>query len=79
MWARHVDATVLLDAEGGLYYTLNDVASRAWELLAAGEPVLEILQCLTNEYDIDADTLQGDVAALVGELLSHDLVERLRS
>ncbi|HLQ23970.1 MAG TPA: PqqD family protein, partial [Gemmatimonadales bacterium] len=40
VWARHADATVLLDAERGQYYTLNEVAGRVWELVAAGEPVV---------------------------------------
>ena len=79
VWARHADATVLLDAERGLYYTLNDVAGRVWELLAAGEPVIEILQCLRHEYEIQAEALQSDVAILVGELVAHRLIERLGS
>ena len=78
VWARHTDATVLLDVDRGLYYTLNDAAGRIWELLVAGEPVIEILHCLTDEYAIDADTLRSDVTRLIGDLLSRHLIEQYR-
>jgi Coenzyme PQQ synthesis protein D (PqqD) len=77
VWARQADATVLLDGERGLYYTLNEVASRTWELLVAGEPVLEMLQCLGDEYDIAAETLQADVAGILRLLLDARLIERI--
>jgi hypothetical protein len=75
-WTRYTDATVLLDADRGLYYTLNDAAGRTWELLAAGEPVLEILRLLGDEYEIDSATLQADVARLLHQLLSARLIRR---
>jgi len=78
VWARHADATVVLDAELGRYYTLNEVAGRAWELVAAGEPVVEILRLLGEEYDAPTETLERDVAELLNRLLEAALVERLR-
>jgi len=77
VWARQSDATVLLDGERGLYYTLNEVASRTWELLAAGEPVIEILRCLGDEFEVSAETLQLDLAALFKRLLDAELIERM--
>jgi hypothetical protein len=77
VWARQADATVLLDAERGVYYTLNEVAGRAWELLAAGEPLIEILRCLGEEFEVPAETLQADIAALLKRLLDADLIERI--
>jgi len=76
VWARQADATVLLDAERGLYYTLNEVAGRTWELLAAGEPLIEVLRCLGEEFEVSEGTLQADVAALLGQLLERRLIER---
>lgn len=76
VWARHAEATVLLDAERGQYYTLNEVAGRMWELVAAGEPVVEILRILGQEYDAPAETLEGDVAGLLDRLLEVELIER---
>jgi coenzyme PQQ synthesis protein D (PqqD) len=77
VWARQADATVLLDGERGLYYTLNEVASRTWELMVAGEPVIEILRCLGDEFDASDETLQADLDALLKRLLDTKLIERM--
>ncbi len=77
VWAGQADATVLLDGERGLYYTLNEVAGRTWELLVAGEPLIEILRWLEDEYDVEAEMLQADVAAVLKQLLDADLIERV--
>ena len=63
VWAGQADATVLLDGERGRYYTLNQVAGRMWELLVAGEPLIEILNCLGEEFEVADETLQADVDA----------------
>lgn len=77
VWTRHADATVLLDAERGKYYTLNEVAGRTWELVAAGEPVVEMLRLLGEEYDAPAETLEADVAGLLDRLRETGLIERV--
>ena len=75
VWARHTDATVLLDVERGLYYTLNEVAGRVWELLAAGEPVIEILRVVGDEYEVDPEVLEADLRGLLTEMRTTRLIE----
>jgi hypothetical protein len=77
VWAGQADATVLLDGERGRYYTLNQVAGRMWELLVAGEPVIEILNCLEEEFDVAGETLRADVEGVLKQLLDAALIERL--
>ncbi len=77
VWAGQADATVLLDGERGRYYTLNQVAGRMWDLLVAGEPLIEILNCLEEEFDVAGETLQADVDSTVRQLLDAGLIERL--
>ena len=77
VWTTHTDATVLLDADRGLYYTVYGVASRVWELMVAGEPLMEILRCLADEYEVDGETLEADVAALLKSLLDSALIQRI--
>lgn len=79
VWARHADATVLLDAERGLYYTLNAVGGRIWELLAAGEPVVEILKVVGDEYEVNQETAETDVITLLVKLRDIGLIERVES
>jgi hypothetical protein len=76
VWVRHSDATVLLDVERGLYYTLNDVAGRVWELLAAGEPVIEVLRVVGDEYEVDREVLEADVTRLLTEMRATQLIAR---
>ena len=78
VWARHAEATVLLDADRGEYYTLNHVAGRTWELLVAGEPVVEILRILGDEYEAPAATLEADVTGLLDRLIGAALVVPMR-
>jgi hypothetical protein len=79
IWVRQAGATVLLDAEKGVYYTLNEVASRTWELLIAGEPLLEIVRCLKDEYDAPSEMIEADTTALLEHLLQTGLIARLPS
>jgi len=77
IWARHADAIVILDADRGQYYTLNEVAGRIWELLVAEEPLVEVLRALREEYDAPADKLEVDVSALLARLVKAKLIERV--
>jgi hypothetical protein len=77
VWARQADTSVLLDADAGQYYTLNEVAGRTWDLLVAGEPLLEVLRCLGEEYDASAETLEADLEALLDRLLRSKLIDRV--
>jgi hypothetical protein len=77
VWTRHADATVLLDTARGRYYTLNEVGGRIWELMTAGEPLVEILRCLGDEYEASAESLQDDIGGLLMQLLRDRLIERV--
>ena len=79
VWISQGDAAVLLDAEGGLYFTLNGVAARTWELLAGGEPLSAILECLEDEYEIGRQQLEDDIAALLKHLVELGLIEESSS
>src|SRR6476661_673634 len=65
-----------LDAERCLYDTLNEAVGRIWELLAAGEAVIEILRRLGDEFEAGADTIETDTSALLERLLGAHLIER---
>lgn len=74
--ARQGDTTVLLDASGGYYYTLDGVASRIWELLALGTSAEAIVAQLHTEYDVPLITLKADITELLERLLALKLIER---
>ncbi len=71
---RQGDTTVLLDVNGGMYYTLNEVGGRIWELLGEGVALPAIVERLREEYDAPAETLVADTAALIDRLLGVKLI-----
>lgn len=65
---------VLLDFERGIYYGLNPVGARVWELLAEGKSTDEIIDLLTGEFDVERTEAKGDVLALMDDLAANGLV-----
>jgi hypothetical protein len=72
---RQGDTTVLLDVNGGMYYTLNEVGGRIWELLGTGVAVPAIVEQLQAEYDVAPETLAANTATLIDRLLKAKLVK----
>ncbi|MBX6771146.1 MAG: PqqD family protein [Chloroflexi bacterium] len=71
------DEMVLLDAERGIYYGLDPVGTRIWQLLDAGHDAEEIIEHLTAEYDADPGLLRADVAAFLAQLTAQGLIRHL--
>lgn len=69
------DEAVLLNMNEGIYYGLDAVGTRVWELLAAGSDEDEVCDTIVAEYDVDRETAARDLGALLGELLARRLVE----
>ena len=66
---------VLLDYDRGIYYGLNPVGARVWQLLGDGSTVDQIINRLTDEYDVARAALEADVAALLRDLEAKELVD----
>ena len=66
---------VLLDYDRGIYYGLNPVGARVWQLLGDGSTVDQIIDRLTDEYDVARATLEADVTALLRDLEAKELVD----
>lgn len=65
---------VLLHLGSGLYFGMNDVASRAWERIVGGATFGEVLATVVAEFDIDEATARADLDAFVAALLDKKLV-----
>jgi hypothetical protein len=68
---------VALSIDKGQCYGMNDVASRAWTLLAEPSSVREICETLTSEYDIDLATCETQIIDLLRELREEGLIQVL--
>ncbi len=73
--ARQADTTVLLDLGSDMYYTLNEVGGRIWELIGEGIAVPGIVERLQEEYDVAPETLAGDTVTMIDRLLKAKLVK----
>jgi coenzyme PQQ synthesis protein D (PqqD) len=68
---------VLLDPAAGIYFGLNEVGTRAWNLLGAGAgaTLAAVHAALAAEYDAPPEKIWDDLLALVRDLLAHRLIE----
>jgi coenzyme PQQ synthesis protein D (PqqD) len=66
---------VILNLADGVYYGLDGVGARVWELLRQPRSVAELCDTLVAEYEVDAETARRDLLELLGELSARRLVE----
>jgi hypothetical protein len=66
--------TVLLNLESGVYYGLDAVGTRVWQLLMQGCAIASVRDTMIEEYDVAPDVLNADVMRLVGELRDRGIV-----
>jgi Coenzyme PQQ synthesis protein D (PqqD) len=66
--------TALLDENSGEYFTLNPTGTLVLRTLLDGGTLDQAAQALTEQYSVDAETADRDVADLIGALRSARLV-----
>jgi hypothetical protein len=71
------DEEVILDLTRGIYYGLNSVGSRIWELVQAPITVEEIIDAVSSEYSVDRTECKEDVCGFLLEMAEHGLLEQI--
>lgn len=66
--------TVILDAAGDQYFSLEGIGPRIWQLLQDKATVASIVATIRDEYEVDAETCERDVVEMLGELIERGLV-----
>ena len=56
-------------------FTLNDVASRVWELLDGRRPLDSVVETICDEFEVTTDVAAKDVEELIRTLEQAHLVE----
>lgn len=73
---RVVEGTVvILNLESGLYYTLNEVGTKIWELLSKGHNLDEIAELIQGEFEVSKPLVSKDIDSLVNELKEEGLLK----
>jgi hypothetical protein len=64
---------VLLNLESGMYFGLDAVGTRIWQLAAEAGSLRTVRERLLGEFDTDAGTVERDLLALAAALLDKGL------
>jgi len=67
--------TAILNTRAGMYYGLDGVGARAWDLIKKPKTVREIKDALLNEYEVEPARLEQDLLALLNDLAGKGLIE----
>jgi len=70
-----VEEAAILNLKDGVYYGLNPVGARIWNLIQKPVKVRDILEVLLEEYDVEKEVCQNDLMELLGQLLDKELVK----
>jgi hypothetical protein len=66
---------MILNLNDGVYYGLDPVGARIWELLQEQRPVAEIRDTLLAEFEVSEERCERDLLRLLNELIEAQLVE----
>ena len=66
---------VVLALRDGVYYGLNPVGARVWQLVQEPRTLAELCDAIVSDYDVDRSRCERDVTRLVSELRDRGLVE----
>jgi hypothetical protein len=66
---------VILNLKTNLYYTLNEIGFRIWQMADNGFTVAEMSQKLHEEYEVMLEKAEESVANLIDDLRKEKLVK----
>jgi hypothetical protein len=72
---RELDGeAVLLNLSSGVYFGLDDVGTRMWQLIGEHGSLRAVLAQLCDEYDAAPEVLERDLVELASRLVARGLV-----
>ena len=69
------EEAAILGLKNSVYYGLNSVGARVWELLQEPKSLEEIQTTIISEYDVSAEQAQKDLLQFMRGMLAEGLVE----
>lgn len=66
--------TVLMSIQGGTYFGMEKTARRIWELLESPCTVSDMINRLSEEYNVAPDVCASDVIPFLQELCEEGLI-----
>jgi hypothetical protein len=65
----------IVNLKNGVYYGLDPVGARIWNLIREPMTFAELCGSLAREYDVDGARLESDIREFIGQLAEQGLVE----
>ena len=65
----------ILNLNSSVYYGLDAVGARVWNLIQVPVKVATIRDTLLQEYDVERETCERDLLDLLGQLAAAELIE----
>ena len=69
------DESAILNLKNSVYYGMDPVGSRVWNLLAQRRSVGDLLNILVGEYDVESERCERDLFLLLEKMRSEGLIE----
>lgn len=70
-----VDEAIVLNLPKGMYYGLNQVGLRTWQLIQQPQRISDIYSTLLDEYDAEPEECQKDLIEFLHDLYQQKLIE----
>lgn len=67
------EETILLDTQGGRYFSLDPVGTRMWQLLREHGALRSVYETILSEYEVAPKQLENDLLALVTKMIDKGL------
>ena len=65
---------LVLQLEAGMYFGLDPVGTRLWQLMTASGSLREVFETARHEFDVDPARLERDLLALATQLVEKKLI-----
>ena len=69
------EESAILNLKNSVYYGMNPVGTRVWELLTQPKSVGELRDVLLDEYDVDGERCTQDLLVLLQKMRDEGLIE----
>ena len=67
--------TAILNLKNGVYYGLDPVGTRIWELIQEPITVKVIKETILAEYEVESERCENDLLALLNDMAKENLID----
>jgi Coenzyme PQQ synthesis protein D (PqqD) len=75
VWCALGEESAILNMSNSVYYGMNAVGTRVWNLLQQPKTVQEIRDAIIDEYDVAPEQCDRDLLQLLEQMKAEGLIE----